>query len=439
MSPIEGEEPEKEPEVERSAPPAKNEHSDAPEPVLTSACWCACLASGVILSLLGHGVLQERIMAMPFDGENFQSSTFVVFSNRVVAAAFSFVMVLLRKEQLSHSAPLRKYCLVSFANFAAAVCQYEALKWVAFSVQLLGKSFKMIPVMFWAIAMSGKRYPASQWCISLMVTAGVVAFMAGGNISSPRVEAQHHWQSMYGIFLLGMFLLADSFASTFQEKLFADHKTTKYNQMLYVNLCSSTISLLALVSSGELIPSLAFCAEHPRFPLDALALSGASVTSQFFIVSMVKDFGALALAATMNVRQLLSILLSCWTYGHSLTIFQVLALVVVFATLLSKSIIGVCRKLRRKNTSKDRLTDEEEEGDESPVPGDDENIDKVRDSRRPVAAILGKKTGAASAQKHKRLFLCVEEGQQVKDEEEHIVPPAAKDRSRKEVELEDLP
>lgn len=415
--------------MERSPPAVKPEHADAADPVLASACWCVCLASGVILSLLGHGVLQERIMAMPFDGENFQSSTFVVFCNRVVAASFAFIMVLLRREQVSHSAPLRKYCLVSFANFAAAVCQYEALKWVAFSVQLLGKSFKMIPVMCWAIAMSGKRYKASEWFVSLMVTAGVIGFMAGGNISSPRVKAEAHWQSMYGVFLLVMFLLADSFASTFQEKLFADHKTTKYNQMLYVNLCSSTISLLVLVSTGELVPSLVFCADHPKFPLDALALSGASVTSQFFIVSMVKDFGALALAATMNVRQLLSILLSCWTYGHSLTIFQVLALVIVFATLMAKSTIRICRKLRRRmSASKDRLTDEE-----MPEAEDDEQMAKVREAHIPAAATFGKK----------RLFLCVEEGQQVlkKDEGDHIVPPAAKDRARKDsdpLELEEL-
>mmetsp|Transcript_85551 Transcript_85551/g.198856 ORF Transcript_85551/g.198856 Transcript_85551/m.198856 type:complete len:111 (+) Transcript_85551:2-334(+) len=51
---------------------------------------------------------------------------------------------------------------------------------------------------------------------------------------------------------------------------------------------------------------------------------------------MVKEFGALALAAAMNVRQLLSVLLSYWLYGHALAPLQAVGLVLVFAPLLGK-------------------------------------------------------------------------------------------------------
>ena len=72
--------------------------------------------------------------------------------------------------------------IVSLSNVIASTCQYEALKHVSFVVQLhggikyishvlsslsaayhsvhhrmLGKSFKMMPVMLWGMAMSGKR------------------------------------------------------------------------------------------------------------------------------------------------------------------------------------------------------------------------------------------------------------------------------------------
>jgi adenosine 3'-phospho 5'-phosphosulfate transporter B2 len=39
-----------------------------------------------------------------------------------------------------------EYCLVSFSNVVATSCQYEALKYVSFPVQTLGKCAKMIPV-----------------------------------------------------------------------------------------------------------------------------------------------------------------------------------------------------------------------------------------------------------------------------------------------------
>jgi drug/metabolite transporter (DMT)-like permease len=234
--------------------------------------------------------------------------------------------------------------------------QYEALKWVSFSVQLLVKSFKMIPVMLWAIAMSGKKYSVSEWLVTFVVTAGVVSFMTGGDISSKRAEAE--WQSLYGVLLLLVWLLAETFAFSLSEKLFADHNTTKLNQILYVNLFSSLLAMLVLVASRELVPSLVFCTVHPTFPPAALALSGASVTGQIFTVSMVKDFGALALAATMNVRQLLSILLSTWTYGHHVTLIQILGLGIVFVALLAKNVEGICLKLRGP-----RLADEGKKGD----------------------------------------------------------------------------
>merc|ERR1712060_130754 len=83
-----------------------------------------------------------------------------------------------------------------------------------------------------------------------------------------------------------------------------------------------------------------FCLRHPQVIADSTAISVASVTGQFFIVSMVKEFGALVLAATMNVRQLVSILVSYQLYNHSLTRGQGFGLIVVFAALLGKSGLG---------------------------------------------------------------------------------------------------
>jgi hypothetical protein len=231
--------------------------------------------------------------------------------------------------------------------------------------------------------MLGKKYSASEWMITFLVTAGVISFMAGGDISSSSVEAGSEWQSLYGVLLLLFCLLAESFNHILQEKLFADYKTTKYNQLLYVNLFCSSFSMLVLVAFRELVPSLVFCAEHPRFALDALSLSGASVTGAWFTVSMVKDFGALALAATMNVQQLLSILLSTWTYGHCVTLTQMLALGIVFLALSSQSAMDICLKLRDGL----RLAGEGKEGDKvgegQERPEDKEGQERPEDEEAP--------------------------------------------------------
>merc|ERR1719460_2795002 len=95
--------------------------------------------------------------------------------------------------------------------------------------------------------------------------------------------------------------------------------------------------MMSLLVSGGFAEALAFCAAHPAFIMDATFLSGAAVGGQFFIYSMVKEFGALAFAATMNVRQVASIIVSYIMYAKPITMLQVGGLMLVFGALFYKS------------------------------------------------------------------------------------------------------
>merc|ERR1719159_836068 len=87
--------------------------------------------------------------------------------------------------------------------------------------------------------------------------------------------------------------------------------------------------------------AIGFAAGHPAFVQDAMSLSAAAVAGQWFIYSQVKEFGALVFAATMNVRQVVSILISYAKYGHSITMLQILGLIVIFGALFYKSFSGL--------------------------------------------------------------------------------------------------
>merc|ERR1719168_295595 len=256
----------------------------------------------------------------------FTDSVFLVFMNRSVAVLFALVMIGVKGESFKNSAPLWKYLAISFSNVYASTCQYEALKYVSFPVQMLGKSFKMMPVMVWGMAVAGKRFSVTDWLIAFAVTGGVVEFLMTGPISSHSDQGN----STYGLALLAGFLALDGFTSTFQEKLFKEHTTSKYNQMLYINLGSCVISSGTLIVSGKLSDAIAFTTGHGAFFVDAMSLSASAVAGQWFIYSQVKEFGALVFAATMNVRQVVSILISYAKYGHSITALQIVGLVVIF-------------------------------------------------------------------------------------------------------------
>merc|ERR1719188_719695 len=121
----------------------------------------------------------------------------------------------------------------------------------------------------------------------MCVTLGVTSFLLTGPVTSKTSTGN----STTGFLLLLAFLGLDGFTSTMQEKLFREHTTSKYNQMLYVNMFSS--------------------------------------------------IGALVYAATMNVRQVVSIMVSYATYNNTITLYQVASLLVVFGALFYKCFAGL--------------------------------------------------------------------------------------------------
>lgn len=277
-------------------------------------------------------------MTVSYSGAFFTFTAFLVFLNRLFAVAFGLFMSVVRGESLRNNAPLWKYGVVSLASVGASICQYEALKYVSFAVQMLGKSFKMMPVMFWGMAISRKVYSRGDWFVAIAVTASVSAFVLGG----PTEAKMEGASTSKGLALLLGFLALDGMTSTVQEKLFKEHATTTFNQMVYVNGISGLVSVAVLLASGELLPAFSFFFSHGAFAMDACTLSMTAFTSQWFILTQVKEYGALIFAATMNVRQIVSIIVSYIAYGHAMSTVQGFALTITFGALLSKSVGGLC-------------------------------------------------------------------------------------------------
>lgn len=288
---------------------------------------------GVLGALVIYGLLQERIMSKPYGGEYFTGSLFLVLCNRLCCMTFAAVMIVVNGEARRNVAPLWKYFVAAFSNVGASACQYDALKYVSFPVQMLGKSFKMMPVMAWGVFVMQRRYLLSEWLVAACVTGGVSVFLSSGPIASSTEESF----TAFGLALVAVFLTLDGFTATLQERLLKEHATSKYNQMFYINLGSASVAACFLILTGTLLPSVRFMHEHTESILHAGLLSTAALAGQWFIFAQVKEFGSLAFAATMNVRQVVSISLSYAVYGHAVSATQFLGLAAVFSALFFKS------------------------------------------------------------------------------------------------------
>lgn len=312
---------------------------------------------GIMGSLMIYALLQERIMTKPYllpgateGGERFTTSLVLVLANRLAAAVVAGCVLLYRGSfaELRNKAPLYKYMMISFSNVIATSCQYEALKWVTFPTQTLAKCAKMIPVMIWGTAMSGKKYSAVEYAVGVMVAIGCTIFLTSGSINAKHAAASDSW---WGLALMVGYLGFDGFTSTFQEKLFAGYNVTIYEQMMYVNGCSSIAAMLFLVSSGKLWESVGFITRYPAVVTDMSVLSVSAVTGQFFITYTIKEFGALLYATIMTIRQFLSVLISNVVFAHHMSLLQWVGAVVVFGSLFYKSYAKSAGKAAKPSAS----------------------------------------------------------------------------------------
>jgi len=319
----------------------------APPPALPRTCAPALLgsfyAACVVGSLLVYGLWQERIMSQPYgdadndgNGDIFTFSILLVFFTRVVGLGFALLMVVVTREPLYCQAPLWKYLLVSVPTVVASICQFEALRYVSFTMQILGKSFKTVLLMLALRSCMGKQYKILDWMVAFGVTGGVVWYMVAG----PLNPEHHAGNPLWGLGLLSSFIVLDGFSSLLQDKLLAEYRNTKYNQLFHNNATSAVLSLGIWLLCGKAQESLEFCKTHPAVYMDASIMSVSAMIAQWFIHVQVQDFGRLAFAATFNLRQIVSVLASYLVYRHAISGPQIAGLSIVFAVLVFQSFAG---------------------------------------------------------------------------------------------------
>lgn len=320
----------------------------------------AFAVSGIMGTLLVYGILQEKIMRVPYgpNKEYFKYSLFLVFCNRITTSAVSAGVLLANKKALDPVAPIYKYCVVSVSNILTTTCQYEALKYVSFPIQTLAKCAKMIPVMIWGTFIMQKKYTGSDYLLSFLVTVGCSIFILFPAADDINPYSKGRESTVWGVSLMAGYLGLDGFTSTFQDKLFKGYDMEIHNQIFYTTLCSCMLSFTGLILQGSLLMAVDFVSRHNDCFIDIIILSTVATISQFFIFFTIRNFGALTFATIMTTRQLVSILLSCVWFAHPLSVEQLMGAVIVFCSIYARSFL--------KNKSKAPTSEQTERVSSSP-------------------------------------------------------------------------
>ena len=295
----------------------------------------AFAVAGIFFAFGAFAVLQEDVYRTSYAGERFSATFLVLIVERSVNTAVGALgaLLLARPDGGDESAdrvrssrsekktlfrvPVAAIATSGVSQMLAMAFANEALRFVSFPTQVLGKSCKMIPVMIGGVV-AGRKYRASQYAQVAVVTAGVVAFNLGkprrGHAGAPVAE-----DSAYGLALIAASLAMDLVTAALQDRVKtatarlnprragADApKTSMFESMLWTNAGGACAAFLLAAGTGQLGTGLAFCARHVAAARNVAFYALASVIGQLFVYFTITEFDPLVLSTVTTTRKIFS-------------------------------------------------------------------------------------------------------------------------------------
>lgn len=298
---------------------------------------------GLQISYLLWGMMQELIMNTTYNptplspSGKFPSATFCVFSNRFLALIISSLVCYFKHGKLTSSVPLLAFTPCAFSNTASSWAQYKALNYVSFSLQTVFKSSKVIPVMLMGTFLRGTTYTLVEYFEAIFISIGVLIFSTSSSNWNTDGDNNTTYQ-IFGIFLLTLYVTTDAFTSQWQSKLFKNYgKIDHYQMMFGVNFSAIIMTFIALITSGELVKVIEFFRYNPSSITYNIITAITSSSGQFAVFYTIKRFGPIVFTIIMTTRQMLSIILSNYYFGHQMDFNQYLGAFMVFLVIFYSS------------------------------------------------------------------------------------------------------
>lgn len=212
--------------------------------------------AGIFGSFSYFAVLQEDVYKTDYDGEKFQFTFLALLVERGINALIAAVGVAAFGGS-GLKIPYMDISLSGMSQMFAMAGSNEALRYVSYPTQVLGKSCKMVPVMAGGLLLGGKSYTLFQYLQVALITGGVVVFNFGG-----KKKGGGSADSPYGLALIAFSLLMDAFTGGLQDKVKTSTKAlnptalgprrpTMHESMFYTNVAGC---LVALVLASPLTP-----------------------------------------------------------------------------------------------------------------------------------------------------------------------------------------
>jgi len=268
----------------------------------------AIACGGIFFSFSYFAVLQEDVYKKAYGGEYFKYTFLALVAERGINALIGLLGIMCFGSS-GLTIPHRDIFASGCSQMFAMAGSNEALRYVSYPTQVLGKSCKMVPVMAGGIVLGGKRYSATEYLQVLLITLGVCMF----NLLGKKKKAGE--DSTLGLLLILFSLIMDMVTGGLQDKVKARTKElnpdagekpvpTMHESMFWTNFSGFLVTTALCVVTGQMSEGIAFCARHPEVLTAVLVYSLASAVGQNFIYYTITQFDPLVLTTVTTTRKI---------------------------------------------------------------------------------------------------------------------------------------
>lgn len=263
-----------------------------------------CLALLVLISSILAAALQERVLYVP----GFRYTGWLAFLTSFTYMALAMVERVVERDLLRRGS-FAEYVKLSFLTMGGMYFTNFSLHYLSYSLRVVFKSSKLVPVMLLGVVYLKKRYTVAQYAAVGLLTAGVVVFTLGD-------AKGRAFFNPVGIAFIVAGSLSDAMAANYEEKVsFSRMGCSASEVVLYSSALGSVWALLAEAFTGELLPALRHSWDHLEAVPLMLFASVFGYIAQSGVLLLIKHFGATAAEIVKSCRKVTTILISFMVYG----------------------------------------------------------------------------------------------------------------------------
>jgi UDP-galactose transporter B1 len=309
---------------------------------------------GIFFFYFRFSLAQHDIYAEQKDGTKFTHTSlqlfFMILVNCIGAYFANLILSPLMgtSKSLSHSKPVFSFSELTnpYSWLSIGLCFYGAmdasnrsLSSLSYPVMVLGKSCKMVPVMFAGVLINGKKYPWTKYLSVFVVTCGIVIVNFYGGKNKSKGNKKDESQDLFALCLLLLSLVLDAVVGPRQEHHRNQCKKkgtplSPWETMLKTNLAGLIWAGIACYLTGGFGEGIDYLKSHSAIwePFALFAL--CSVVGQTFIFYTIIKFGALSCTTICTTRKFFTIVYTATVKGNPLSQEQWVGAVLVMGGLL---------------------------------------------------------------------------------------------------------